>query len=89
MVWEHYVVTKSCKDPQAVARLLDIVYSEKYAQLTAFGQEGLNFYYDKDGVLTSYALPLEHPERKAHCRGRHAVETVCCPACRTWICASR
>ena len=31
MVWEHYVVTKSCKDPQAVARLLDIVYSEKYA----------------------------------------------------------
>ena len=69
MVWEHYVVTKSCKDPQAVARLLDIVYSEKYAQLTAFGQEGLNFYYDKDGVLTSYAIPWNTLKEKRIAEG--------------------
>lgn len=69
IVWEHYVVTKSCKDPQAVARLLDIVYSEKYAQLTAFGQEGLNFYYDKDGVLTSYAIPWNTLKEKRIAEG--------------------
>lgn len=55
MVWDRFVVTKSCKDLQAVARLLDIVYSEPYALLTSFGQEGVNFYYDADGVLTTYS----------------------------------
>ena len=51
MVWERYVVTKDCKDLEAVARLLDIVYSDEYALLTAFGQEGINFTYE-DGVMT-------------------------------------
>lgn len=51
MVWERYVVTKDCEDLEAVARLLDIVYSDEYAVLTAFGQEGVNFTYE-DGVMT-------------------------------------
>ena len=34
-----------------IARLLDIVYSDEYAVLTAFGQEGVNFTYE-DGVMT-------------------------------------
>ena len=56
MVWERYAVTKDCKDLEAVARLLDIVYSEDYATLTAFGEEGVNFTYDEEGVMTSCGL---------------------------------
>ena len=53
MVWERYAVTKDCKDLEAVARLLDIVYSEDYATLTAFGEEGVNFTSDEEGVMVS------------------------------------
>lgn len=56
MVWERYAVTKDCKDLEAVARLLDIVYSEDYATLTAFGEEGVNFTYDEEGVMVSFGL---------------------------------
>ncbi len=56
MVWERYAVTKDCKDLEAVARLLDIVYSEDYATLTAFGEEGVNFTYDEEGVMVSCGL---------------------------------
>lgn len=56
MVWERYAVTKDCKDLEAVARLLDIVYSEDYATLTAFGEEGVNFTYDEEGVMVSCDL---------------------------------
>lgn len=56
MVWERYAVTKDCKDLEAVARLLDIVYSEDYATLTAFGEEGVNFTYDEESVMVSCGL---------------------------------
>lgn len=59
MVWERYAMTRNCTDPEAVARLLDIVYSEDYATLTAFGEEGINFTYDENGVIISADLSFD------------------------------
>ena len=55
MVWERYAVTKDCKDLEAVARLLDIVYSEDYATLTALGRKASTFFWSgrRDGILRS------------------------------------
>lgn len=38
--WHKWVVTKDCKDDAGVAALLDIIYSPKYEELTAWGIEG-------------------------------------------------
>ena len=38
--WHKWVVTKDCKSPEAVAALLDVLYSAKYEELTAWGIEG-------------------------------------------------
>lgn len=51
LVWEKFIVTKACKDPEAVVKLMDIVYTDEYGILTAFGEEGKNFKY-VDGVIT-------------------------------------
>lgn len=51
LVWDKFAVTKACKDPEAVIKLMDIVYTDEYGTLTAFGEEGKNFTY-VDGVIT-------------------------------------
>lgn len=51
LVWEKFIVTKDCKDPEAVIKLMDIVYTDEYGVLTAFGEEGKNFTM-VDGVIT-------------------------------------
>ncbi len=43
MLWDRFVVTRGCKDLPAVGRLLDLIYSDEYSVLTAYGQEGINF----------------------------------------------
>ncbi len=50
-LWERFVVTKDCKNPQAVARLLDLVFSDEYKLLTAYGQEGVNYTRDENGKI--------------------------------------
>ena len=50
MVWERYVVTRACTDLKAVARLLDLICSEEYSILTTYGQEGINFVYEKGEI---------------------------------------
>ena len=38
--WQKWGVTKDCDNPKAVAALLDILYSDRYEELTAWGIEG-------------------------------------------------
>lgn len=38
--WQKWAVTKDCKDPEAVAALLDVLYSDRYEELSAWGIEG-------------------------------------------------
>lgn len=46
--WQKWGVTKDCKNPEAVAALLDILYSDRYEELTAWGEEGVT-YQEVDG----------------------------------------
>ncbi len=41
--WKKWVVSKDCKDPAGVAALLDVIYSPKYEELTAWGIEGVTY----------------------------------------------
>ncbi len=50
LVWERFVVTRDCKDLEAVGRLLDLIFSEEYKTLTSYGQEGIN-YTIEDGKI--------------------------------------
>jgi putative aldouronate transport system substrate-binding protein len=50
LVWEKYVITKACKDPAAAIRFFDVIYSEKYAELSYWGIVGDTFKKDADGA---------------------------------------
>lgn len=41
--WQKWAVTKDCKNPEAVAALLDVLYSARYEELTAWGIEGKTY----------------------------------------------
>lgn len=41
--WQKWVVTKDSKNPEAVAALLDILYSERYEELSAWGIKGKTY----------------------------------------------
>ena len=41
--WHKWAVTKDCKNTEAVAALLDVLYSDRYEELTAWGIEGVTY----------------------------------------------
>ncbi|MEG0691530.1 MAG: extracellular solute-binding protein [Oscillospiraceae bacterium] len=41
--WKKWVVSKDCKNPAGVAALLDVIYSPKYEEITAWGIEGVTY----------------------------------------------
>lgn len=41
--YNQYFVTSSCKNPEAVMKLFDYIYSDDYAILDCVGQEGVNY----------------------------------------------
>lgn len=41
--WHKWGVSKDCDNPKAVAALLDILYSDRYEELTAWGIEGKTY----------------------------------------------
>ena len=47
--YSNFLVNKDCADPQAVADLLDYVYSEEGFQDMEFGVEGVTFEFDENG----------------------------------------
>lgn len=50
-VWGKWAITKNCKNLDTAGALLDVLYTDKYADLCTYGIEGLS--YDvKDGVKT-------------------------------------
>lgn len=46
----NYMVTKDCKDLEAVIDLFDYVYTEEYADLCNFGLEGLSYERNELGI---------------------------------------
>lgn len=46
----NYMVTKDCKDLEAVIDLFDYVYTDEYADLCIFGLEGLSYERDEMGI---------------------------------------
>lgn len=58
-VWERFVVTKDCENPQAVARLLDLIFSDEYKLLTAYGQEGINYTIEDGNIRLIPGLSFE------------------------------
>lgn len=49
MTYNQYFVPKSCEHPEAVVKLMDYVYSEKYAKLVQLGIEGKRYEVDENG----------------------------------------
>ncbi len=49
MTYNQYFVPKSCEHPEAVVRLMDYVYSERYAKLVQLGIEGKRHEVDENG----------------------------------------
>ncbi len=41
--WHKWVVTKDCQNKEAVAAFLDVIYSARYEELTAWGIEGKTY----------------------------------------------
>lgn len=59
MLWDRFVVTRDCKDLPAVGRLLDLLYSEEYSVLTAYGQEGINFTRENGHIMVKPGMTFE------------------------------
>ncbi len=43
LVYQKYAVTKNCKDVEGAVALFDCIYSDKYAELSNYGVEGVTF----------------------------------------------
>ena len=55
----YYFVPKSCENPEAVTRLMDYVYTDRYAMLDQYGIEGVNYEYDENGNIVTLQVPEE------------------------------
>lgn len=64
LVWDRYCVTKACKDPEAVMRFFDMIYSEDYMELVCWGIEGKD-YEIVDGVRNSLITGMTNEEKGA------------------------
>ncbi|MBE5776916.1 MAG: extracellular solute-binding protein [Clostridiales bacterium] len=53
-----YVVTKACKDPQAVVDLFKYLYTQEHSLLNYWGLEGIGYELDEKGVV----VPIPWPE---------------------------
>lgn len=62
LTWNKYVITKACTDTEGAIKLFDVIYTEEYATLCAFGVEG-EYYEERDGV--KYYLPQGTIEEQA------------------------
>ncbi|WP_300847056.1 extracellular solute-binding protein [uncultured Acetatifactor sp.] len=49
MTYNQYFVPKSCEHPEAVVKLMDYVYTDKYAKLVQLGIEGKHYEVDENG----------------------------------------
>lgn len=45
----QFFVPKNCENPEAVAKLIDYMYTERYAAMCQFGREGINYNLDENG----------------------------------------
>lgn len=43
LAWSKFAVTNACKDLEGMAKFLDIIYSDRFAALSAWGIEGTTF----------------------------------------------
>lgn len=59
LVWESYVVTKDCKDLEAIGALFDVVYSDEYGVLCPYGREGFEWVYDDSGAINCDEADLD------------------------------
>lgn len=48
--FNQHFVTKWCKNPEAVVKMFDFIYTEEFAKMM-YGTEGLSFEIDENGVL--------------------------------------
>ena len=53
----QYVVTKDCKDLQAVMDLFDFVYTDEYALIVSYGIEHVGYEMDERGVVIPATIP--------------------------------
>lgn len=60
-VYNQYFVPKACENPEAVTRLMDYVYTERYVRLNNLGIEGVNYEIDESGNIVM--LTVEDPAR--------------------------
>ncbi len=57
-----FFVTKACKNPEAVVRLMKVVYSNDYALLCDRGIEGVNYTLNEDGSATAISIPADQKD---------------------------
>lgn len=71
LVWSKYAITKSCKDIEGAIAFFDVIYSEKYIELTAWGIKGDFYDVDKDGNnIFINQKPDEENAKLGRARGR-------------------
>lgn len=51
-----FFVTKACKNPEAIVRLMEVVYSNEYALLSDRGIEGVTYTLNEDGSTNSITI---------------------------------
>lgn len=62
LVWQKYAITKVCTNPEAAIAFFDIIYSEKYSDLTTWGIEGQN-YKVENGIKITLEPGVSDEER--------------------------
>lgn len=61
-----FFVPKTCENPEAVVRLMEVVYSNEYALLSDRGIEGVSHYVNEDGSSTSITIPADQKDKFKH-----------------------
>lgn len=64
LVWQKYVITKACKNPEAAIAFFDMVYSDEYATLCQWGIEGQTF-KNENGINLYIGAAAKSPEEQA------------------------
>lgn len=54
----QYFVPEAAENKEAVTRLMDYVYSDRYTELNEFGVKGLSYELNEDGFVEPMAQPL-------------------------------
>lgn len=55
--YSMYLVTSACKNPEAVIKLFDFVYTDEYSALAAYGLEDLGYTRSENGVYIPAVIP--------------------------------